>query len=243
MLDHIGPQIVAHRVSIPEHPRQEILHPIGRGITGRLRQLPAVLALHRRQKPLQIRRRPPPRLHPPKARCNPPGQPIQPLRPVRSIIHPNHGKTLQSPPWHPFYPKKLGCSISRDADHIISSSAALQIYFGVRDLETARRVSEMIGSETLTYGDPLQQGRAWAGYDKAIHAALGGVDPFEAGPEIGRLRYETLHLSKQHRRLRMPDEVMRTPENRHFLFADGLSGAVYTESMPASNRRTWNRTG
>ena len=53
MLDHIGPQIVAHRVGIPAHPAQELLHPVRRPIPGRLRQLPAVLALDRRQEPLR----------------------------------------------------------------------------------------------------------------------------------------------------------------------------------------------
>ena len=35
-------------------------------------------------------------------------------------------------------------ALSPDAEHIISSSAGLQLYFGVRDIDTARRVSDML---------------------------------------------------------------------------------------------------
>jgi hypothetical protein len=49
MLHHIGVQVIAHRIGVPVHPAQEVLHPIRRRIANGFRQLPAVLALHRRQ--------------------------------------------------------------------------------------------------------------------------------------------------------------------------------------------------
>ena len=94
MLDHIGPQIVAHRVRVPAHPAQELLHPVRRPIPGRLRQLPALLALHRRQQPLQIGRRPPPRLDPPEPRPQPRQQRRELRRPRRAVIHRRHGFLL-----------------------------------------------------------------------------------------------------------------------------------------------------
>jgi hypothetical protein len=54
MLDHIGAQIVAHRVRIPVHARAEILHAIRAGIASGFGQMPAVLALKRCQQALQI---------------------------------------------------------------------------------------------------------------------------------------------------------------------------------------------
>lgn len=123
-------------------------------------------------------------------------------------------------------------SLSRDADNIIASSAGLQIYFGVRDIDTARRVSDMAGAETLSYDDPLHQGRAELAHRRAVGSVLAGADPFQAVFEIEQARYESEHLTKQHRRLRTPDEVMTLPDSRMMLFADRLSGPVYAERAP-----------
>ena len=54
MLDDIGAQVIAHGVGIPVHAGEEILHAIGAGIAGGFRQVPAVLALERREQALQI---------------------------------------------------------------------------------------------------------------------------------------------------------------------------------------------
>ena len=45
MLDHIGAQVITHRIGIPVHAGEEILHAIGTDIARGLRQMPAVLAL------------------------------------------------------------------------------------------------------------------------------------------------------------------------------------------------------
>ena len=47
VLDHIGPQVIPDRIGVPAHAREEILHPVRRGVPRRLGQLPAVLALQR----------------------------------------------------------------------------------------------------------------------------------------------------------------------------------------------------
>ena len=54
VLDHIGAQVIAHRIGIPVHAGEEVLHAIGAGIAGRFGQVPAVLALERREQALQI---------------------------------------------------------------------------------------------------------------------------------------------------------------------------------------------
>jgi hypothetical protein len=45
MLDHIGAQVIAHRIGLPVHAGEEVLHAIGAGVPCRFCQMPAVLAL------------------------------------------------------------------------------------------------------------------------------------------------------------------------------------------------------
>jgi hypothetical protein len=54
MLDHIGAQIIPHRIGIPVHAREEVLHAIRRHVAGGFAQVPAVLALQRREQALQV---------------------------------------------------------------------------------------------------------------------------------------------------------------------------------------------
>src|SRR3954470_22690541 len=77
MLHHIGLQVIAHRIGIPLHPAEEVLHPIWGRIAHRFRQLPAVLALHWGQQTTQVSPRPPPRLGPSKPRRDPVHNAIQ----------------------------------------------------------------------------------------------------------------------------------------------------------------------
>ena len=95
MLGHIGPQIVADRVRVPAHPAQELLHPVRRPVPGRLRQLPAVLALHRRQQPLADR--PPPAAAARPARTAAPAVPARPRTPP-TTPQPSSIIAMASPP-------------------------------------------------------------------------------------------------------------------------------------------------
>jgi hypothetical protein len=54
VLVHIGLQVIADRVRIPLHAGEKLLHPVRYGIADRLGELPAVLALNRRQQPMQV---------------------------------------------------------------------------------------------------------------------------------------------------------------------------------------------
>ena len=92
MFDHIGPQIVAHRLRIPAHPGQEILHPVRRGIAGRFGQLPTLLPGDRREQTAQVPPSPPTRLDPAKARADPLDQRVQALSPDHHLICPRHAR-------------------------------------------------------------------------------------------------------------------------------------------------------
>src|SRR6266487_6272937 len=54
LLDHVGLQFIAHRLLIPVRFLQQPLHPVGVRFSQFLSHLPAVLALHRREQPLQV---------------------------------------------------------------------------------------------------------------------------------------------------------------------------------------------
>ncbi|MEM7667966.1 MAG: type IV secretory system conjugative DNA transfer family protein [Pseudomonadota bacterium] len=128
--------------------------------------------------------------------------------------------------------------LGANAERKISSSAAVQIYFGIRDLTSAKRVSEMLGNETLSFDDPLKQGQAEVALRQAVGKLMAGADPFETALGLRQTRYETRHLTKQRRLLRTPEEVIATPQDRLYIFADGLSGAIYGERAPYWTRRS-----
>ena len=119
--------------------------------------------------------------------------------------------------------------LAPNAERKISSSAAVQVFFGTRDLTSGTRVSNMIGDETLFYRDALTVSRAEHAFQQAVTSVLGGEDPFKAAFAFDQKRYEIDHENVQRRKLRNPDEVMRMRGDRMFLFIDGLSGPVYAE--------------
>jgi hypothetical protein len=77
------PHVVAHLIGIPYRPRQQVLHPVRRRVSGVLGDRPAVLARQVGQQSLHERARPPPWLHP-----------FEPLR------HPCHHRVELLPPAH-----------------------------------------------------------------------------------------------------------------------------------------------
>lgn len=111
----------------------------------------------------------------------------------------------------------------------MSSSAGLQMLFGVRDQESCQRVSDILGAETLRFNDPVEQGRAKVSVRDLLRKLLNGSDPFQLIFQLSQKRYESGHETKQRRMQRTPDEVRHTPENRMYLLWSGLSGAVYAE--------------
>ncbi|MEO1193308.1 MAG: type IV secretory system conjugative DNA transfer family protein [Pseudomonadota bacterium] len=128
-------------------------------------------------------------------------------------------------------------ALSPNARRIIPASASVQSYFGIRQWETARLVSDMLGAETLDFDDLVAQGRASSGSAAALGAVLKGGDPFEAALGLDQQRFESLHRHKQRRMLRTPDEVLNMRSDRQFIFADGLPGAVYAERAPYWRQR------
>ena len=117
MLHNIVPEIIANQTGIPDAGGQKTLHPVGSGVAGPFRQLPAILAFHLTQQSPQIVQHPAARLRPPESRgyalvhlfntLGPPGH-------LRHLINPdNHRLTSATLKLPQFYLLLIcGCSTS-----------------------------------------------------------------------------------------------------------------------------------
>lgn len=124
-----------------------------------------------------------------------------------------------------------------EAQNIIPASAACQSWFGVRDYETAKRLSAMLGTETLEYDERLSQGKADLAHKQTVEALLGGANPIETGLSLAYHSEALTHRSKQQRLLRTPDEILNMPGDKQFIFADGLDHPVYADRRPYYEQR------
>ena len=113
------------------------------------------------------------------------------------------------------------------AENIITSSAALRIYFAVRDIESATAVSKALGAQTLSYDDEAAQARARHAKEQAMQTLINGGDPFSAGLSYAHHKHEAERKTKQLRLLRTSDEVINTPANRMYIFTDALPHPFY----------------
>lgn len=101
-------------------------------------------------------------------------------------------------------------------------SAQVRQFFGVRDYETARMISDMLGSETLAYDDEGRQAEARRHKRQAFaRAFVGGGDPFAAACDVRHFADSETRRTKQARALMTPDEILALPEDRQLLFVSG----------------------
>lgn len=113
---------------------------------------------------------------------------------------------------HNFYP---------EAVQEFMSSAATRLFFGVRDFDTAKLVSDMAGDETLEY-DTLKQKEAYSKrYQQVKSVLLDGANPVIAGATYKYHDQAYKTRSKQVRKLITGEEVLSLPENRAIAFVSG----------------------
>lgn len=116
-------------------------------------------------------------------------------------------------------------------------SSALRQFFGVRDFETARMVSDMLGTETLEYDDTLRQEAARRERVNAAMAFMNGNDPFQALNNMRSHRFGEHHQTKQSRSLMTADEILAMPEDRQIMFISGKNlRPVYAQKFPYYTR-------
>lgn len=140
-----------------------------------------------------------------------------------------YGAGIGIRPWAVFQSTEQMNALGTNAKNIITSSAALQIYFALREISSARDVSTMLGTQTLEYDDMLQQGQNRLAKSRMLQSLFAEDDPVSAGLA---LRYYTLaseHRSKQMRPLQTPDEVLNAAPNSAFIFADSVPHPIYAE--------------
>lgn len=100
-------------------------------------------------------------------------------------------------------------------------SAQLRQFFGVRDYETAKLISSMLGDETLTYDETLHQSEARMRKQELARGLFQGRDPFEIAHEYRHHKQAETHRNKQRRALMTPEEILAMPEDRQILFISG----------------------
>lgn len=100
-------------------------------------------------------------------------------------------------------------------------SAQMRQFFGVRDLETARMVSQMLGMETLSYDDKLRQSEATMQKNTLIKSMLTGADPFEIAHQLKHYQTASEAQTKQQRELMTPGEILEMPDDEQILFISG----------------------
>ena len=120
-------------------------------------------------------------------------------------------------------------ALGDNAENIMKSSAACQIYFGVRDLETATTLSRMCGAQTLDYYDEHTQLRLEQSKQQAVHSLLMGGDPIAAGFQLKQAQKAMETPQKQQRLLRTPDEILNMPEDAQITFIDGLDKPILSK--------------
>lgn len=100
-------------------------------------------------------------------------------------------------------------------------SAQMRQFFGVRDLETARMVSHMLGMETLSYDDKLRQSEAKMRKHEIVKSMLTGADPFEVAHNLKHFQTASDMQTKQQRELMTPGEILEMPDDEQILFISG----------------------
>lgn len=143
-----------------------------------------------------------------------------------------YGAGIGVRPWAVFQSTAQMDETGAQAKPIITSSAALQSYFALRDIGSARSVSDMLGSQTLEYDDTLKQRRAALARQHLMQSIMEGADPFMTGLAMRQQAFEEQHRTKQRRLLRTPDEVMHTKEGNQFIFAKGIGKPILANRTP-----------
>jgi len=131
--------------------------------------------------------------------------------------------------WQSTYQMK---ALHADAENILTASAGLQVYFGIRDFPSADRLSRRIGVETREYDDTAAQTKARQAYNEAVLNVLDGGDVLGPGLEMHHFDQASRIRSKQQRLVRTADEILTMPSDKMYVFMDGVPGAIYADRIP-----------
>jgi type IV secretion system protein VirD4 len=117
-------------------------------------------------------------------------------------------------------------------------SAQMRQFLGARDLQTAKLISNMLGTQTLEYDDTRAQQEAQRQKRLALQRALEGEDLMQAAMEAAHFSKAAKMRSKQQRKLMTEDEVLAMGGDKHVLFISGREPlAVLADRYPYFERR------
>lgn len=117
-------------------------------------------------------------------------------------------------------------------------SSQMRQFFGVREYETAKLVSGMLGTETLEYDDTRQQEDARRRKALAIQQLMDGDDAFRALLDAAHYGRVAEMRSQQARKLMTEDEILTMPEDRQILFISGKNlPPILANKVPYYERR------
>jgi len=105
-------------------------------------------------------------------------------------------------------------TILANTDHLI--------IFKIADPETAKYISDRMGSFTLKTNDILSQEKATAETQNIIWDVLNGSDPIDAFKELRRQKPHAEHQDRFGRLLMTPDELEAMPPRHMLIFSPGL---------------------
>ncbi|AHB48056.1 hypothetical protein W911_06095 [Hyphomicrobium nitrativorans NL23] len=117
-------------------------------------------------------------------------------------------------------------------------SSQMRQFLGARDLQTARLISNMLGTETLEYDDTRQQEEAQRQKRMAMQRALAGEDLMTTAMEAAHFSKAAQMRSKQQRKLMTENEVLGLGGDQHILFISGREPlAIRADRYPYFTRR------
>lgn len=117
-------------------------------------------------------------------------------------------------------------------------SAQMRQFLGARDYQTARLVSNMLGTETLEYDDKRLQEEAHRQKRQAVRRALAGDDFMAAAMEAAHFAKAARMRARKARKLMTEDEVLNLGADNHILFVSGREPlAILADRYPYFERR------
>jgi type IV secretion system protein VirD4 len=134
-------------------------------------------------------------------------------------------------PWGVFQSVKQMRSLAPDGDSLLPASAALQMWFGVRDDHTASLLSRMMGNETLRYDNEERIEAARHARASAAQRIFGGRNPFAAAAELVHQARLARIPNVVGRPLRTPSEILGMPGDKMVIFADGVSSPIWADRI------------
>ncbi len=140
-----------------------------------------------------------------------------------------YGAGIGIRPWAVFQSTDQMNALGPNAKNVITSSAALQIYFALREISSAKDVSTMLGTQTLEFNDTLQQGQSRLAKGRILQSLLTGEDPLAAGIAFNHYKQAEHHRSKQSRPLQTPDEVLNARPDSAFIFTDTVQHPILAQ--------------